>query len=256
MDSHNQPVPAHITDNHLLPVTIQAWSIYLKDQGRSKYTIKAFAADLTLLADYLPTDKTLGDIRTKDLENFITWLEKERGIPCSPKSLSRRITSVKSFFRWLNQNAVIMTDPAEKLLQQTVVSPLPTVLTMKEVELVLDAANRLRFTDRPDARPYALVSLLLLTAMKKSECVALNLNHFELNDDAEPFVFVRYTNPRYRYKERKIALTAEWVAAFKEYQQQYDIREEAFPWSPRRLEYILEDIGKAAALDKHLSFDM
>jgi integrase/recombinase XerD len=28
------------------------------------------------------------------------------------------------------------------------------------------------------------------------------------------------------------------------------------PWSPRRLEYLLEDIGKDAGLPKHLSFDM
>jgi hypothetical protein len=29
-----------------------------------------------------------------------------------------------------------------------------------------------------------------------------------------------------------------------------------FPWSPRRLEYLLEDIGREAGLTKHLSFDM
>jgi len=32
--------------------------------------------------------------------------------------------------------------------------------------------------------------------------------------------------------------------------------EQLFPWSPRRLEYLLEDVGREAGLDKHLSFDM
>ena len=32
--------------------------------------------------------------------------------------------------------------------------------------------------------------------------------------------------------------------------------DQVFPWSPRRLEYLLEDIGEEAGLDKHLSFDM
>ena len=37
---------------------------------------------------------------------------------------------------------------------------------------------------------------------------------------------------------------------------QYQPVDQLFPWSPRRLEYLLEDIGEEAALDKHLSFDM
>ncbi|MCU0489886.1 MAG: hypothetical protein MUE67_13170 [Anaerolineales bacterium] len=39
-------------------------------------------------------------------------------------------------------------------------------------------------------------------------------------------------------------------------QSQYDLSERLFPWSPRRLEYLLEDLGEEAGLTKHLSFDM
>ena len=44
--------------------------------------------------------------------------------------------------------------------------------------------------------------------------------------------------------------------SLQEYLAQYQPRETVFPWSPRRLEYLLEDIGKEAGLTKHLSFDM
>lgn len=251
----NQPI-SHISDSSLLKPTAQAWKHYLLDQGRSVYTIKAFLADISLLDAYLAPDKPIGSITTKDLENFLTWLEKERNVPCSPKSLARRITSLKSFFRWLTQYGAISIDPAEKLVQLTVISPLPQVLTSQEIQQILDISDAMRYSNSGDSRPYTLVSLILETAIKKGECLALTINHLVFDEPDSPYIFVRYTNPRYRYKERKIPVSNGWVEAYKEYAAQYQLTNEVFPWSPRRLEYILEDIGKAADLDKHLSFDM
>jgi integrase/recombinase XerD len=51
-------------------------------------------------------------------------------------------------------------------------------------------------------------------------------------------------------------LSADWVTGFREYKKQYQPENKLFPWSPRRLEYLLEEIGEAAGLEKHLSFDM
>jgi integrase/recombinase XerD len=230
--------------------------MYLQDQGRSLYTIKAFIGDLQLLSNYLPADRTLGTITTNDLNHFLQWLQKGRGVPCSPKSLARRITSIKSFFRWIHQGGVLVIDPAEKVIQQSVMSPLPTVLTKDETQRVLEAAWTMRNARKPDSRPYTLLSLILSTGIKKGECLALALNHIDLEAPNGPILFVRYTSPSNRYKERKILLDPEWVKCYQEYLAQYKPTDRVFPWSPRRLEYLLEDIGQAAGLDKHLSFDM
>ena len=248
--------PAHLTENALLQPAIQAWRFYLNDQGRSPHTVKAFIADLNLLDDFLPPDQTLGEISLKDLENFTDWLENDRGVPCSPKSLSRRITSLKSFFRWLQNSAVLLVDPAEKLVQRSVTSPLPDVLSPEEIEKALAAAREFRYSEQPDARPYTLIKLLLETAIKKGECQSIALKHLSLEEPEKAFVFIRYTNPRYRYKERKIPLSKDWVDSFNEYVNQYEPDERLFPWTPRRLEYILEDIKEAAGLEKRISFDM
>jgi len=257
----NQPTdssstPAHLTGNTYLQPAIQAWKFYLNDQGRSPNTVKAFIADLNLLDTFLPPDKTVGEITTKDLEKFTDWLENDRGVPCSPKSLSRRITSIKSFFRWLQRGGVLITDPAEKLPQRTVTSPLPTVLTHPEIKTALKTAESFRVGDQPDARPYTLLKLLLETAIKKGECRNINLNHLDVEDPHNAHVFIRYTNPRYRYKERKLPLSPDWVAGFNEYVTQYEPQERLFPWTARRLEYILEDITAAANFEKRISFDM
>ena len=225
-------------------------------RANSPHTVKAFTADLHLLGAYLPPDRSLGKITTPDLNNFLEWLQTGRGVPCSPKTLSRRITSLKAFFRWLHQNGVILIDPAEKVLQKSVISPLPDVLSPNEVQAVLDAADFHRHAARPDARSYALVSLLLETGIKKGECLNLNLNHIDLEAPDGPILFVRYASPQHRYKERKIALSAGWVEAYQEYKAQYKPTDRLFPWSQRRLEYLLEDLGEEAGLKKHLSFDM
>lgn len=256
MNPTSENLSAHLTASTLMQPAIQAWKIYLHDQGRSTHTLKAFSADLQLLASFLAPDAQIGTISTKDLENFLTWLQTERKVPCSPKTLSRRITSIKSFFRWLSRGGVIAMDPAEKVEQKTVISPLPMVLTKSEQERALDAADALRTSASRDLRPYLLLKLVLETAMKKGECLSLKTNHVELDGPDGPYLFIRYSSPRYRYKERKVPVSAEWVQAYQEYASVYNIQDTVFPWSQRRLEYLLEDIGNAAELDKHLSFDM
>jgi len=253
---NNRSIPAHLSDNLPLVPAMNAWEMYLTDQGRSPHTIKAFLSDVKLLGNYLAPDRSLGSMTTMDLNNFLLWLEKERGVPCSPKSLARRITSLKSFFRWLQKGGVILIDPAEKILQRSVISPLPEVLTEEEVARTLLAADRHRRLPKPDARPYTLLSLLLSTGVKKSECLGIHINHIDMSHPGGAFVFVRYASPANRYKERKIQLGDEWLAAYQEYLQQYIPVDQLFPWSPRRLEYLLEDIGREAGLQKHLSFDM
>ncbi len=247
---------AHLNTKTMLPAAINGWEMYMADQGRSPNTIKAFLSDVRLLNQFIPPDKGIGAVTTDDLNRFFEWMEKGRGIPCSPKTLSRRITSVKSFFRWLHQYGVLAIDPAEKVVQRSAISPLPQVLTEDEYQAVLLAADRHRREKKPDARPYTLAALLLSTAIKKSECLGIHLNHIDLDAKNGPYLFVRYASPANRYKERKIELEQDWVAAYEEYLSQYQPTDQVFPWSPRRLEYLLEDIGEEAGLTKHLSFDM
>ena len=247
---------AHITGQTALTPVLKSWESFLYDQGRSPNTVKAFLSDVRLLTQFLPPDRAIGAITTKDLNRFFEWMEKERDVPCSPKTLARRITATKSFFRWLSQYGILITDPAEKVLQRSAISPLPQVLTEDEVSASLTAADRHRRDQKSDARPFTLLYLLLTTGIKKSECLGIHLNHVDLDAPGGSHVFIRYASPANRYKERKLPLSEDWLPAYKEYLTQYQPVDQLFPWSPRRLEYLLEDIGEEAGLDKHLSFDM
>ncbi len=249
-------IPSHISASTTLVPAVNSWRIYLADQGKSPHTVKAFTADVLLLASYLPPDRPLGSITLNELNNFLDWMQKQRKVPCSPKTLARRITSIKAFFRWLTQYGVVLVDPAEKVLQRSVVSPLPIVLTEDEAVALRQVASQYRRAQQPDARYYTLLVLLLETGIKKSECLALSPNHIDLSAPTGPLLFVRYSSPQHRYKERKIPLSDDWIAAYDEYRQQYQPGERLFPWSQRRLEYLLEDLGQDAGLTKHVSFEM
>ncbi len=252
----NLSADSHITSDTLLVPAVKAWQLFLQDQGRSLFTVKAFIGDLNLMASFFAPDTRIGSLTTADLNRFLDWLQKERAVPCSPKSLSRRITSIKAFFRWLTQSGRISEDPAEKVLQQSVISPIPEVLTQEEQTKVIEVAQKAFSAEKPDARPLALLTLLLATGIKKGECLSFSLKHLELDDPANPYLYVRYANSASRYKERKIELPTAWVETFNSYVQQYKPTDLVFPWSPRRLEYLLEDLSVEAGLKKHLSFDM
>ena len=235
---------------------LHAWEISLNVQGSSPHTITAFLGDLRLLASYLPPDRQVGEISLADLNNFLRWMEHERDVPCSPKTLARRITSLKSFFRWLHESGVIPANPAEQVVQKSVRSPLPEILSPEEVENILDTALAYRQKPDPDLRSYLLFTLILETGIKKGECLSLSPNHIQLDAPNDPLVFIRYASPQNRYKERKLKLSQEWIAAYQEYRLHHNLDDRLFPWSARMLEYILEDLGKDAGIKKRVSFSM
>ena len=239
-----------------LAPALQAWEIYLNDQGSSPHTITAFLGDLRLFASFLPPDRQVGEISLADLNNFLRWMEHERDVPCSPKTLARRITSLKSFFRWLHEGGVIPANPAEQVVQKSVRSPLPEILSREEIENILDTALAYRQKPDPDLRSYLLFTLILETGIKKGECLSLSPNHIQLDAPDDPLVFIRYASPQNRYKERKIKLSQDWIAAYQEYRLHHNLDDRLFPWSARMLEYILEDLGKDAGVSKRVSFSM
>ncbi|OGO21059.1 MAG: hypothetical protein A2Z14_13640 [Chloroflexi bacterium RBG_16_48_8] len=239
-----------------LSAAINAWGETLEKTGKSIHTVKAFTADLRLLAKYVGAGQDINAIGTHDLKNFLDWMLNKRNVSCSPKTYARRVTSIKAFFRWLQETNILLEDPATAVPQESVLSPLPEVLTSEEVHAVLEEADAMRFGEKPDARYYTLLSLLLHTGIKKSECLSIHLNHIDLYAPDGPVLFIRYSDVRKRYRERKLPLETSWISNYREYLTQFSLRDLLFPYSPRRLEYMLEDIGKAAQLKKHLSFNM
>ncbi len=235
---------------------------YLRREGKSEYTIKGFASDLRLLAQFSGPDMRLEEFDTDHLERFLNWLTGERGVPCRPKSYARRVTSLKSFFRWLHESEILPYDPAKPVIQYSARAPLPVILSDDEIERLLAVTDAIRrgvpreVHPKPDARPDLLVRLLLETGIKKSECVNIRLEHIIADDPHKPILFVRRVKPTGIFKERKIPLSPEWMDVLAEYKEQYGIEDRLFPWTARNLEYVLHSVADEAELSGGLSFEM
>nr|HID12414.1 hypothetical protein [Anaerolineae bacterium] len=239
-----------------LRAAIGAFEVYMQQQGFAENTIKAFLSDLNILTQFIGVGTAIGAISTHDLNRFTDWLVRERGVPCNPKSLARRVTTLKVFFGWLAETEVLPYDPAAPVVHKPVMTPLPQILSDAEVERVLGVTQGLRSGEKPDARPHLLVTLLLHTGIKKSECMNIVMNHFDFSDPTQPVLWIRYANPRRLHKERKLRLPVWWPAVLAEYRAQYQPQEPLFSCTARNLEYVLADVAERADLGHTLSFEM
>jgi site-specific recombinase XerD len=229
----------------------------LRFGGASPHTVKAFKSDINLLARWAGPDRPIGSFATQDLNRFLHWMLNERDRPCSPKTYARRVTALKNFFGYLHEIGAIPQNPSSGVIQKTVSSPLPEVLTEGEVERVLAATQQLRAdAEKPDARPHLLVMLLLQTGIKKSECMGLHPDHVDRSHPDGPLLEVRYDTPRMRYKERKIKVEPELLAVLDEYLRQRKPAQTIFNCTARNLEYVLRDVANQAGVPrKKLSFE-
>lgn len=248
-----------LTREASLQAALGTFERHMQDEGFSINTVKAFASDIRLLGRYQGIGTPVGDIGTKNLTDFLHWLTDERGVPCSPKSYARRVTTLKVFFGWLHESGVLPNDPSTAVIQQSVSSPLPEVAGEVDVSRAMAAAEAIRAGSperKADARPYLLLSLLLQTGIKKGEAMAIVPNHVDDSDPEHPYLYVRYANPRLRYKERKLPLEPAWLEVLDEYMQQYQPTDTLFTCTARNLEYVLHDLAEAADLPQGvLSFE-
>jgi site-specific recombinase XerD len=251
---------AALTPYTSLTQAAQAFELYMTNEEYSPNTIRSFRSDLRLLGNYLGHNRLIGRISTADLNRFLHYLLHERGVPCSPKSYARRVTTLKVFFKWLHQGGVLPEDPAAPVIQRSVTPPLPEILSEEEIERALSVTQEMWSAAQPDPRPHLLLNLLLHTAMKKSECMGIKLEHIDRNAAGGPVVQIRYDNPARKVKERKLALPPDILPVLDDYLEQYEPEESLFPCTARNLEYVLTDVSERAEIQKSakkgISFEM
>jgi site-specific recombinase XerD len=258
--SSQQTGLAAVTLETPLMEVARAFELYMQNEAYSQHTIRAFRSDLRLLGNYLGHDRPIGQIATADLNKFLSYLLHERDVPCSPKSYARRVTTLKVLFKWLHKGGVLASDPAAPVIQYSVSTPLPEILTDEEIETALGVTTAMWAAEKSDPRPHLLMQLLLDTAMKKSECMAIHLEHIHRDAPDGPFVQIRYDNPAKKTKERKLALSPETLEVLDDYIEQYGPTDRLFPCTARNLEYVLSDVAEKAEIEKKtkkgISFEM
>ncbi|MGH7246113.1 MAG: tyrosine-type recombinase/integrase [Candidatus Levyibacteriota bacterium] len=141
---------------------------FLKSNNRSNATIVAYAKDIEQLLSYLDVQsKKVAEAVTKeDIEGFLAKLTSEG---YTPKSISRKINSTRTFYRFLKTSDYVTEDPSLLVAHPQYTLAAPRILTPTEYRALRDAA-------RNDARMFAVIELLLQTGIRIGELAELKLS--------------------------------------------------------------------------------
>ena len=192
-------------------------------KNKSELTIDEYCIDLRMFLKYIYAQKNglsceiedvdissiddafLNGITLDDAYQFLSYCKNERDN--HEKARARKVSSIRSFFKYLKMNGVIEENPMVNLDTPKLKKSLPKYLTVDQARQLLsciDGPNR--------ERDYCIITLFLNCGLRLSELVALNYNAIKITDDSATVVITGKGN-----KERTVYLNRACVAAVNAY---------------------------------------
>ena len=151
------------------------------ERNASKNTLAAYASDLRKFELFLEANEyCLKETSREQIEQF---MKEEFTSGFSATTRSRRLSSLKQFFKFLFDEGLSSHNPAKKIRTVSRRKSLPSTLSIAEVEKMLKAAKKVRKTPRKSAMNSALLELLYSTGMRVSELVSLPVSAFHGNPE-------------------------------------------------------------------------
>jgi site-specific recombinase XerD len=179
----------------------------LEEEGKSHSTVIAYAKDIEQLLNFL-TKKNRTNIKELELEELQEFKKSLEDQNYTPKSVSRKINSIRTFYKFLNSENIVSDNPAEKLSHPKIEVKPPRVLSELEYRALRDVC-------RADARLYAIVEILLQTGIRISELAGLFLEDIkETQNGKYRYLYIREHGS---HPARKVPLNQSAYKAIQEY---------------------------------------
>jgi len=175
----------------MINTTTAAISAFLShcqyEKNLSSKTIKAYTLDLKQLSKFITQkgySKIIHDISKTTLREFIQSLSHAK-----PKTIKRKIATIKAFFNFLEFEDRITISPFRKMkIQIREPKNLPNVMNLLEIEKILQsvykekniAPDRSTYSYLEKIRNLAIIELLFATGIRVSELTGLREDHFDL----------------------------------------------------------------------------
>ena len=170
----------------------------------SENTLQSYRRDLKQFKRFLEACELRYDrVKEEDIKDYIKELQ-ENGKKAS--SISRCIASIRSFYQFVLKRKKIKVDPTVNVQSPKIEKRVPSVLSSKEVELLLEQPKDV---DLKGIRDKAMLEFAYATGMRVTEIISLNIDDVNLE---EGFVACRSGN-----KQRNIPLGTMSLKALKEY---------------------------------------
>jgi len=212
----------------------------LEQARRPLNTIESYCYDLVKLEERTGP-KTIDRITRSDIAEFL-------GLANNRATRKRRLTSVRRFFRFLIDDAHVLTeDPTEGFYPHSIQLRSPVPLFAEEQERFLAAAGE----DEPWSLP--AVWLMLRLGLTRGELLALRRDHIDLADPAQPVVYVFYDEVTKRGKERKLAAGPEFAQIYTAYLAAKSPADLLFPVGFQAVNGMVNRVRDAAGITKRVT---
>lgn len=179
---------------------------YLRDvKHASINTLTSYKRDLKKLCQYISSIgiSDVNDINSTDLNTYVIYMG-EQGM--SSATISRSVASIKSFFMFLFRKNIVEDDCAEQLKAPKIEKKLPEILTIEEVNRLLEQPSK---NTPKEIRDKAMLELLYATGMRVTELISIRLDDVNL--------MMNYILCRCTSKERVIPIENAAKVALEQY---------------------------------------
>lgn len=178
----------------------------LRSKGRSDATVIAYAKDIEQLLNFFSTRgiTKIQETTIVDLEAYKKHLQDNN---YTPKSISRKINSTRTFYRHLLESSIITDNPAEKLAHPKFETKPPRVLSEMEYRALRDVS-------RVDIRLYSIVEVLLQTGIRIGELATLSVDDIRKSKEGVDFLYIKASGSHFA---RKVPINKSAKKAIDEY---------------------------------------
>lgn len=146
------------------------------EKNLSENTLSSYKNDLTKYNLFL--DKNNKTVLTSDHFLLISYLSSLLDLGLSSKTISRNLSALKSFYKYLVSIEQLTINPTENIDPPKSGLFLPTTLTLEETEMLLNSPNEENFIELRDK---AMLYTLYATGLRVSELINLTLNNIDFN---------------------------------------------------------------------------
>ena len=146
------------------------------EKGYSPHTLSGYRRDLQEFSSRLGDSITAGALSSTQVSRFIIGLHGRNG----PSTVARKLSSLRSFFKFLQRRSIIATSPMDNISGPKVGKSIPNFLTVDQVFALLEAPAE---SDRFTHRDQAILELLYSTGIRVAELVAADLDDLDLKGE-------------------------------------------------------------------------
>ena len=154
----------------------------LEEKRYSELTIKAYRNDLTQFVIYCQTKEIIDDwslVTPKMVRRWeVSLMSGYNGEKYSPRSVRRKISSLKTLFKYYIREGKLKSNPADVVVQPKIPSRLPVFMGNYEMKTLLD--DDMLGKGFSDKRDHLVVLMAYLTGMRRAELVGLRLGDVDL----------------------------------------------------------------------------